>query len=69
MPCSIRSFVPMEMFGSFGRADGVYPAYHMNKAHWVSVGLEAATPDTVELLTSASHEVTRPKKRKVKREE
>ena len=24
---------PLEMFGSFGKADGVYPAYHMNKLH------------------------------------
>lgn len=60
--------IPVEMFGSFGKADGVYPAYHMNKAHWVSVVLERATPDTVAFLTAASYEVTRPKKRKVKRE-
>ena len=25
--------LPTEMFGSFGPADGVYPAYHMNKLH------------------------------------
>ena len=25
--------LPTEMFGSFGAADGVYPAYHMNKLH------------------------------------
>lgn len=25
--------LPVEMFGSFGKADGVYPAYHMNKLH------------------------------------
>ena len=29
--------LPTEMFGSFGAADGVYPAYHMNKLHWISV--------------------------------
>ena len=28
--------LPTEMFGSFGAADGVYPAYHMNKLHWIS---------------------------------
>ena len=27
--------LPTEMFGSFGVADGVYPAYHMNKLHWI----------------------------------
>jgi len=25
--------LPLDMFGSFGAADGVYPAYHMNKLH------------------------------------
>ena len=29
--------LPVEMFGSFGASDGVYPAYHMNKLHWISV--------------------------------
>ena len=29
--------LPTEMFGSFGADDGVYPAYHMNKLHWISV--------------------------------
>ena len=28
--------LPTEMFGSFGMSDGVYPAYHMNKLHWIS---------------------------------
>ena len=27
--------LPMEMYGSFGAADGVYPAYHMNKLTFV----------------------------------
>lgn len=52
--------LPTEMFGSFGREDGVYPAYHMNKAHWISLFLSDATDDTVEFLTNVSHEVTKP---------
>ena len=35
--------LPVEMFGSFGKDDGVYPAYHMNKLHWISVLLPDAT--------------------------
>ncbi len=51
--------LPVELFGSFGEADGVYPAYHMNKLHWVSVLLSDAPSDVVEFLTGASFEATR----------
>ena len=39
--------LPTEMFGSFGAPDGVYPAYHMNKLHWISVLLPDAPADVV----------------------
>ena len=32
--------LPTEMFGSFGAADGVYPAYHMNKRTWFAIQLD-----------------------------
>lgn len=51
--------LPAEMFGSFGKADGVYPAYHMNKLHWVSVLLADASDETVRFLTNASYEATK----------
>ena len=51
--------LPIEMHGSFGASDGVYPAYHMNKLHWVSVLLPDAPDDVVELLLDASFEATR----------
>ena len=51
--------LPEEMFGSFGAECGVYPAYHMNKRHWISVLLPDASDDILELLVSASFEVTR----------
>ena len=53
--------LPIEMHGSFGSADGVYPAYHMNKLHWISVLLPDAPDDVVEFLTNASFEATRTK--------
>ena len=58
--------LPSEMFGSFGAADGIYPAYHMNKLHWISVLLPDAPNDVVEFLTNASFEATKTniKKRK-----
>ena len=51
--------LPTEMFGSFGAADGVYPAYHMNKLHWISVLLPDAPDDVVRFLLNASFEATR----------
>ena len=56
--------LPTEMFGSFGAADGVYPAYHMNKLHWISVLLPDAPEDVVSFLTNASFEATRKKQKK-----
>lgn len=56
--------LPLEMQGSFGKSDGVYPAYHMNKHHWISVLLPDASDDIVTLLTAASYEATRTKKKK-----
>ena len=51
--------LPTEMFGSFGVADGVYPAYHMNKLHWISVLLPDAPNDIVQFLVNVSFEVTK----------
>ena len=51
--------LPTEMFGSFGAADGVYPAYHMNKLHWISVLLPDAPDDVVQFLVNVSFEATK----------
>ena len=56
--------LPTEMFGSFGASDGVYPAYHMNKLHWISVLLPDAPDDVVQFLTSVSFEATKTKNKK-----
>ena len=56
--------LPTEMYGSFGAADGVYPAYHMNKLHWISVLLPDAPEDVVSFLTNASFEATKSKKKR-----
>ena len=55
--------LPIEMFGSFGAADGVYPAYHMNKLHWISVLLPDAPDDVVRFLVNVSFEATKSKVR------
>ena len=55
--------LPTEMFGSFGVADGVYPAYHMNKLHWISVLLSNAPDDIVKFLVNVSFEATKSRKK------
>ncbi|MBO4979381.1 MAG: MmcQ/YjbR family DNA-binding protein [Clostridia bacterium] len=55
--------LPTEMFGSFGPTEGVHPAYHMNKLHWISVLLPDATEDVVAFLTNASFEATSSKRK------
>ena len=55
--------LPTEMFGSFGAADGVYPAYHMNKLHWISVLLPDAPDDAVQFSVDVSYESTKLKKK------
>ena len=56
--------LPTEMFGSFSAADGVYPAYHMNKLHWISVILPDATDELVQFLVNVSFEATKTTKKR-----
>lgn len=45
--------------------NGIYPAYHMNKACWVSAVLDGSAEDeTVRMLTRMSFKLTESKKRK-----
>ena len=56
--------LPTEMFGSCGVADGVCPAYHMNKLHWISVLLPDAPDDVVQFLVNVSFEATKAKRKR-----
>lgn len=60
--------IPIDMMGYFDASDGVYPAYHMNKLHWVSIILSDAPDDVVKFLINTSFEATKAKKRKSKNE-
>ena len=54
-----EGFIVREMY------DGIIPAYHMNKRHWISVILDGGVPcDFVERLTEKSYDLT-DKKRKI----
>jgi predicted DNA-binding protein (MmcQ/YjbR family) len=56
--------LPLEMFGSFGASDGVYPAYHMNKLRWISMVLNDAVDDLIQFLVHASYKATQINHRK-----
>ena len=58
--------LPTEMFRSFGAADGVYPAYHMNKDHWVSMLLPDASDETIQFLVNVSFEAIKDKRKREK---
>lgn len=55
--------LPTEMFGSFCATVGVYPAYHMNKLHWISVLLPDASNDLVHFLVDVSFTSTQTTKK------
>ena len=52
-PEIIESFVENEV--------GVYPAYHMNKMHWLTVALSECDDATISWLLSISYDLTKAK--------
>ena len=48
---------------SFKQEKGVYPAYHMNKNHWITVELDVAHDDFIKMLVDVSYNLV-DKKRK-----
>lgn len=51
--------------GAFRQQAGVYPGYHMNKDHWLSLALDGTLDDdTLKLLLDISYELTAPKAKK-----
>ena len=48
------------LIGSFREEPGVFPAWHMNKAHWLSVALDGtASDDSLMFLLDMSYELTK----------
>ena len=53
------------MAGSLRTEPGIYPAYHMNKANWISVALDGSVPDElIKMLLDMSYGATAPKRKK-----
>ena len=55
--------------GSLHTIDGIFPAYHMNKEHWISVLLDGTVPkDLAENLIDTSFRLTGERNAKGKRQ-
>jgi len=48
------------LIGSFRLEPGIFPGWHMNKAHWLSVALDGTVEDEkLKFLTDMSYELTK----------
>ena len=48
------------LIGSFREEPGIFPGWHMNKAHWLSVALETGVEDEkLKFLVDMSYELTK----------
>lgn len=53
------------LIGSLRKEPGIYPAYHMSKASWLSVALDGSVQDeTIKLLLDMSFDLTTAKKKR-----
>ena len=53
------------LIGSLRQEPGIYPAYHMNKNHWISIALDGtASEELVTMLLDMSYGLTAPKMRR-----
>lgn len=53
---------PKSMRDDLLREEGIYPAYHMNKQHWISLDLRKANEKMLEVLIDMSFKATAMKK-------
>ena len=59
-----------EIIDDLWKEEGVFPAYHMNKNHWLTLALDNSCPDeTIRWVTGISYELTKKKIKIKKREE
>ena len=48
------------LIGSFREEPGIFPAYHMNKAHWLTIALDgSADGEKLKCLLDMSYELTK----------
>lgn len=48
------------LIGSFREEPGIFPGWHMNKAHWLSVALDGTVDDEkIQFLVDMSYDLTK----------
>ena len=48
------------LIGSFREDSGIFPAYHMNKTHWLTIALDgSAEEEKLKFLLDMSYELTK----------
>ena len=48
------------LIGSFRMEPGIFPGWHMNKAHWLTVAMDGTAADEkIKFLTDMSYELTK----------
>ena len=48
------------LIGSFRQEQGIFPAYHMSKAHWLTVALDGTVDrDKIKFLLDMSYDLTK----------
>ncbi len=56
-----------EIMDDLWRENGVFPAYHMSKKHWLTLALDGSCDeDTIKWVTKISYDLTRKKIKKKK---
>ena len=51
------------LIGSFRQEQGIYPAYHMSKAHWLTAALDGTVADEkLKFLLEMSYDLTKGRK-------
>ena len=58
--CVVNLKCDTRLIGSFREEPGIFPGWHMNKAHWLSVALETCVEDEkIRFLVDMSYELTK----------
>lgn len=61
--CVVNLKCDPRLIGSFRLEPGIYPAYHMSKAHWLTVSLDGTVPeDKLRFLLEMSYDLTKGRK-------
>jgi len=62
--CIVNFKCDVRLIGSFRLEQGIYPAYHMSKAHWLTAALDGSVADDkLRFLLEMSYDLTKGRKK------